>query len=53
MARLDKIRKRANEIRTMDIPPIDKEEMLRLNILQQNMLKHEIIERLKGYGVEP
>jgi len=53
VARLDKIRKRANEIRTMDIPPIDREEMLRLNILQQNMLKHEIIERLKGYGVEP
>jgi hypothetical protein len=53
VARLDKIRKRANEIRTMDIPPIDREEMLRLNILQQNMLKHEIIERLKGYGIEP
>jgi hypothetical protein len=53
VARLDKIRKRANEIRTMDIPPIDKEEMLRLNILQQNMLKHEIIERLKGYDIKP
>lgn len=53
VARLDKIRKRANEIRTMDISPKDKEEMLRLNILQQNMLKHEIIERLKGYGIEP
>jgi hypothetical protein len=53
VARLDKIRKRANEIRTMDIPPIDKEEMLRLNILQQNMLKHEIIERLKGYNIQP
>ena len=53
VARLDKIRKRANEIRTMNIPPIDREEMLRLNILQQNMLKHEIIERLKGYNIEP
>jgi hypothetical protein len=53
VARLDKIRKRANEIRTMDIPPIDKQELLRLNIQQQNMLKHEIIERLKPYGVEP
>jgi hypothetical protein len=53
VARLDKIRKRANEIRTMDISPKDKEEFLRLNILQQNMLKHEIIERLKGYGIEP
>lgn len=53
IARLDKIRKRANEIRAMDISPKDKEEFLRLNILQQNMLKHEIIERLKGYGIEP
>lgn len=53
VARLDKIRKRANDIRTMDIPPIDKQELLRLNILQQNMLKHEIIARLKGYGIEP
>jgi hypothetical protein len=53
VARLDKIRKRANEIRTMDISPKDKEEMLRLNILQQNMLKHEIIERLKGYNIQP
>lgn len=53
IARLDKIRKRANEIRAMEIPPIDKQELLRLNILQQNMLKHEIIERLKVYGVEP
>ena len=53
LARLDKIRKRANEIRTMEIPPVDKQELLRLNVLQQNMLKHEIIERLKGYGVEP
>jgi hypothetical protein len=53
VARLDKIRKRANEIRAMEIPPIDKQELLRLNILQQNMLKHEIIERLKVYGVEP
>ena len=53
VARLHKIRKRANEIRTMDISPKDKEEMLRLNILQQNMLKHEIIERLKGYNIKP
>jgi len=53
LSRLDKIRKRANEIRTMDIPPIDKQELLRLNILQQNMLKHEIIERMKPYGIEP
>lgn len=52
-ARLDKLHKRANELRAMDIPRIDREEMLRLNITQQNMLKHSIVERMKGYGIEP
>jgi len=52
-ARLDKLHKRANELRTMNIPRIDREEMVRLNIIQQNMLKHSIIERMKGYGIEP
>ena len=52
-ARLDKLHKRANEIRDMKIPAKDKEELLRLNITEQNMLKHSIIERMKGYGIEP
>jgi hypothetical protein len=52
-ARLDKLHKRANEIRDMKIPPKDKEELLKLNITEQNMLKHSIIERMKGYGIEP
>jgi hypothetical protein len=52
-ARLDKLHKRANEIRDMKIPTKDKEELLRLNITEQNMLKHSIIERMKGYGIEP
>jgi hypothetical protein len=52
-ARLDKLHKRANEIRDMKIPPKDREELLRLNITEQNMLKHSIIERMKGYGIKP
>jgi hypothetical protein len=53
-ARLDKLHKRANELRSdRNIPRIDREEMVRLNIIQQNMLKHSIIERMKGYGIEP
>ena len=53
-ARLDKLHKRANELRAdRNIPRIDREEMVRLNIIQQNMLKHSIIERMKGYGIEP
>ena len=53
-ARLDKLHKRANELRAdRNIPRIDRDEMIRLNIIQQNMLKHSIIERMKGYGIEP
>ena len=52
-ARLDKLRQRANELRAMDISQAEREEMLKLNITQQNMLKHSIIERMKGYGIEP
>ena len=53
-ARLDKLHKRANELRAdRNIPRIDREEMIRLNIIQQNMLKHSIVERMKGYGIEP
>jgi hypothetical protein len=53
-ARLDKLHKRANELRAdRNIPRIDREEMVRLNIIQQNMLKHSIVERMKGYGIEP
>jgi hypothetical protein len=52
-ARLDKLHQRANEIRVMKIPPKDKEELLKLNITEQNMLKHSIIERMQGYGIKP
>jgi len=50
---LNRIRKEANDIRTMPVSPKDKQEMLRANILRQNMVKHQMIELFKAYGVEP
>jgi hypothetical protein len=53
-ARLDRLHARANEIRINQIfTPKEKEEMLNLNVTQQNMLKHQMVERFKLYGIEP
>jgi hypothetical protein len=50
---LNRIRKEANDIRVMPVSPKDRQEMLRANILRQNMVKHQMIEMFKAYGVEP
>lgn len=50
---LNRIRKEANDIRIMPVSPKDRQEMLRANILRQNMVKHQMIELFKAYGVEP
>ena len=50
---LNRIRKEANDIRIMPISPKDRQEMLRVNILRQNMVKRQMIEVFKAYGIEP
>jgi hypothetical protein len=50
---INRIRAEANEIRTSPYSPKLKEQLLRINILQQNMAKHELILTLKAYGIEP
>ena len=50
---LNRIRKEANDIRIMPVSPKDRQEMLRANIMRQNMLKHQMIEVFKAYGIEP
>jgi len=50
---LNRIRKEANDIRVMPISLKDRQDMLRLNILRQNMVKRQMIEAFKAYGVEP
>ena len=53
-ARLDRLHAKANDIRANRFfTPKEKEELLKLNITQQNMLKHEMVERAKLYGIEP
>ena len=53
LVNINRIRAEANEIRTGPYSPKLKEQLLRINILQQNMAKHELILTLKAYGVEP
>jgi hypothetical protein len=50
---LNRIRKEANDIRVMPVSQKDRQEMLRLNVLRQNMVKRQMIEAFKAYGVEP
>jgi len=53
IANINRIRAEANEIRTSPFSPKLKEQLLRVNILQQNMAKHQFILTVKAYGVEP
>jgi hypothetical protein len=53
LAYINSIRAEANEIRTGPYSPKLKEQLLRVNILQQNMAKHQLILTLKAYGIEP
>jgi hypothetical protein len=53
LVNINRIRAEANEIRTGPYSPKLKEQLLRVNILQQNMAKHELIITLKAYGIEP
>lgn len=53
VARLDRLRKKANDIRTSKMDPIDKEGFLKLNITEQNMVKRSMIERMELYGIKP
>jgi hypothetical protein len=53
VARLDRLRKKANDIRTSKMDPIDKEAFLKLNITEQNMVKRSMIERMELYGIKP
>jgi len=53
LVNINRIRAEANEIRTSPFSPKLKEQLLRVNILQQNMAKHQFILTVKAYGVAP
>jgi len=50
---LDALHKQANEIRTMPITMGERQALLRINILFQNILKRELVEQFKAYDLEP
>ena len=51
---LNALRQKATEIRVMKgISPKDRDQILKTITLQQNMLKHEMVEQFKVLGVEP
>ena len=50
---INAIRKEANDIRLMPISQKEKQELLRTNIFRQNIIKHQMIEIFKAYGIEP
>jgi hypothetical protein len=51
---ISKLRAEANEIRrNTQLSQKDREELLRIAIMQQNILKHEMVMDFKAYGEEP
>jgi hypothetical protein len=49
-ADLDALRQEANKIREMQgLPMKDRQELLRINIFQQNMLKRRLLDQFKAY----
>jgi hypothetical protein len=51
---LNKLRAEANQIRNMPgLSPKSRDELLRIVIMQQNILKHEMVMDFKAYGEKP
>jgi hypothetical protein len=51
---LNKVRGEANAIRNMPgITPKQRDQLLKIYILQENMIKHEMISMFKTYGIKP
>jgi hypothetical protein len=51
---LNKLRQKATEIRNLKgLSPKERDQMLKIITLEQNMLKHQMVENFKILGVEP
>ena len=50
---MDALHKEANEIRVMPIKVSERQALLKINILFQNILKREMVEQFKAYDLEP
>jgi len=50
---LNPLREQAKKIRLMDLPPNTRESMLKVINFQQNLVKRNMIEQYKAYGLTP
>ena len=51
---MKELRTEANEYRLNKyLTPKDRQELLKLNTMQANVVKNEMIEVFKAYGIEP
>jgi hypothetical protein len=51
---LNKLRQKATEIRTdRALQPSSKEAILKIITFEQNIIKHEMVEDFKAYGLKP
>ena len=51
--KLNKLRNEAKEIRNMrELSPKDRESMLRMATMEQNILKHQMVQDFKAYGLD-
>ena len=53
-AKLNELRQEANSIRrNQDYTPKEKSELLKANTVEQNIVKYQIVENFKAYGIKP
>lgn len=51
---LDKLRKEANELRwDRTMSPKNRDALIKIIILEENLIKHEMVEDFKAYGMKP
>jgi hypothetical protein len=53
-AKLNQLRQEANSVRrSQDYTPKEKTELLKANAVEQNIIKYQIVENFKAYGIKP
>jgi hypothetical protein len=53
-AKLNELRQEANSVRrSQDYTPKEKTELLKANAVEQNIVKYQLVENFKAYGVKP
>jgi hypothetical protein len=50
---LNKLREEAKAVRLLNVPPNVRENMLKVNRLQQNIIKHDLVQTFKAFNIKP